>query len=80
MKMKDILITVKQQKREFLIWLASFALAFLLNVFAISAYGTDWSELGTQLVWVLVLSFLIYVLFWIPRIIWLFMASRKRKQ
>ena len=50
--MKDILITVKRQKRE-LCWLcAGLAAAFMINVCAIAVFHTEWKELWTQLLWV----------------------------
>lgn len=77
--MKDIIITVKQQKREIKIWLIALLVAFLLNVCAIWVYDTEWSELWTQGVWVLILSFLIYVLLWVPRLICWTLTLRRHK-
>jgi hypothetical protein len=46
--MKDIQFTAKRQKQE-LYWLcASVAASFVLNVYAIIAYQTEWKELWTQ--------------------------------
>jgi len=60
--MQDINITVNRQKIE-LKWLAaSFVIAFLLNVISVIIYQTSWSELWTQLLWVLILTLIIYVL------------------
>ena len=58
--MKEIILSPKQQKAE-LIWLAaSFCAAVLLNVFAIIFYNTDWSELYTQYIWVLIITCVLY--------------------
>ncbi|MDR2138057.1 MAG: hypothetical protein LBP50_00670 [Tannerella sp.] len=60
--MKDILITVERQKRE-LRWLCSAIItALLMNVFAILTYHTSWSELWTQLPWVVCIGAGLYVL------------------
>ena len=58
--MKDITISSKRQKTE-LIWLAaSFCAAILLNVFSIILYKTNWSEIYTQLLWVLIATCALY--------------------
>ena len=60
--MKDLIITPKQQKAE-LIWLgASFLGAVLLNVFSIVWYKTNWSEIYTQILWVLLITCVLYVI------------------
>ncbi|MDR3252655.1 MAG: hypothetical protein LBT35_03720 [Tannerella sp.] len=60
--MKPIIITTQHLKAE-LGWLAaSFGLAFLLNLAAIIIYKTEWSELYTQILWVLALTVVIYAL------------------
>ena len=60
--MKDLIITSKQQKAE-VIWLvASFLGAVLLNVFSILWYKTNWSEFYTQILWVLLITCILYVL------------------
>jgi hypothetical protein len=60
--MKEITISVKRQWTE-LKWLAlSFVLAFLMNVIAILIYNTPWSELWSQLLWVIALTFPVYLL------------------
>ena len=60
--MKDLIITSKQQKAE-LIWLAaSFLGAVLLNVFSIIGYKTNWSEIYTQILWVLLITCILYAL------------------
>jgi hypothetical protein len=58
--MKDLHIPVKRQKSE-LKWLAGcFCLAFLLNILSIIIYRTLWSEIFTQLLWVLIITCVIY--------------------
>ncbi|MDR1380835.1 MAG: hypothetical protein LBJ47_05075 [Tannerella sp.] len=58
--MKDLNISAKRQKAE-LKWIAGcFGAAFLLNVISIIAYKTSWSEVFTQLLWVLIITFALY--------------------
>lgn len=70
--MKDIVFSVKQQKIEIKLFLTCFVIAFLLNVLSIIIYQTEWSEIVTQLLWVLILSCVFYgltiffrLLYWI---------------
>lgn len=80
--MKDIIITSKKLKRERNIYLLSFALAFIINVTAIMIYDRPWIEMGSQIGYVVVVSFFIYFLLWIPRGIWavLVQCFRRRKE
>jgi hypothetical protein len=58
--MKDLHISVKRQKSE-LKWLAGcFCTAFLLNVLSILIYKTLWSEVFTQLLWVSIITCVLY--------------------
>ena len=79
--MKDILFTVKQQKREIWFISASFLLATVVNMYAIILYGTEWKELYTQWFTLLVLTVFFYIVFGIFRLIyWLILyISQKRK-
>ena len=58
--MKDILLTVKQQKREIGYIIASLFLAIGVNVGAIIYYGTEWKELYTQWFAVLLVAVVFY--------------------
>ncbi len=62
--MKDIKfkLTAKRQKTELIIFAACFLFAFLLNVYSIISFETEWKELYTQLLWVLSLSIGFYFL------------------
>ncbi len=60
--MKEIIITVKQQKTELLIFCVCLLLAFVLNVASILIYDTEWEELWTQLLWVLLIGIGLYIL------------------
>ena len=68
--MKDIHISVKRQKTELKWLLGCFCLAFLLNIAAIMIYKTVWSEVFTQLWWVLFFTLGFYIISLIIR--WLY--------
>ena len=58
--MKEIVLSVKRQKTEIKIFCVCIALAYLMNIISIIAYGTSWSELldtivvdATHYVWLL---------------------------
>jgi len=68
--MKDIVFTPKQQKREILLLCYCMLTAFVLNIIAIIVYKTDWSELWTQLLWVLFIGVLLYGLSIVVRLIY----------
>lgn len=65
--MKDIIITSKKLKQERNIFLLSFLLAFIINVIAIIIYSRPWIEIISQIGYVIVISFFIYLILWIPR-------------
>ena len=67
--MKEIVFTVKQQKKEFVYILVCFLLAVGINVYAILSYGTEWKELYTQWFTVLVLFAAFYGLTVVIRLI-----------
>ena len=56
--MKEIVLSVKRQKTEIKIFSVCIALAYLMNIISIIAYGTSWSELWTQSLWMLLITFL----------------------
>ena len=58
--MKDIILTAKQQKCEIKTFLTCFILANILNVVSIITYDTEWSELYTQIFWILAISCVLY--------------------
>mgnify|MGYP006972343534 CR=1 FL=1 len=70
--MKDILISSKRQKTELIIIIVCFIAAFIMNVVSIIVYKTEWSELWTQILWMLVITCGFYALTIVVRIlIWL---------
>ena len=54
--MKDIVLSVKRRKTEIKIFCVCIVLAYLMNIVSIIAYGTSWSELWTQLPWMLLIT------------------------
>ncbi|MDR2627817.1 MAG: hypothetical protein LBC40_07265 [Dysgonamonadaceae bacterium] len=66
--MKDLIITVKRQKTEWLTLLACFIIANLLNVYAIISYKTCLSELFWSLGYVVVCTIALYVLWTVLRL------------
>jgi hypothetical protein len=56
-------------RREFIIWLIAFLVSNLLNVYGIIHYKTSWTELFTQLGYVLVLSLLLYFMVALIRLV-----------
>lgn len=72
--MKDIIITSKKLKQERNIFLLSFLLAFIINVIAIIIYSRPWIEIISQIGYVIVISFFIYLILWIPRGILIFLS------
>jgi len=67
--MKDIIVSVKAQKRELIILLCCFVAAVGLNVFAIIKYVRPASELISQIGFVIVIAIIIYLLLWMLRLI-----------
>ena len=78
--MKDIIITSKKLKQERNIFLLSFLLAFIINVIAIIIYSRPWIEIISQIGYVIVISFFIYLILWIPRGILIFFSHLFRKK
>jgi F0F1-type ATP synthase membrane subunit a len=67
--MKDIVIGQRQIRREIRILLILFVVAVLVNVYAIIAKDTMWSELFTQLHYTIALALFLYVVIGILRLV-----------
>lgn len=67
--MSDWIITRQLRKRELIYWGISFILAFLMNVYSIATYNTSWSELYSQLHIVLLVSFAVYAIIAVIRLL-----------
>ena len=71
MEMKDILITRSRIKKEGIILLVCFIAAVGLNIYAIIDYQSDWSELISQIPIVIAITFLVYLLVLLFRLVFL---------
>ena len=60
--MKDILLTVKFQKSEIKWIIASFCVAVLTNIVSILVYNTAWTEIYSQILWVLIIACVYYAI------------------
>lgn len=69
--MKNIVITPTRLKKEGIILLVCFAGAVGLNIYAILKYQSDWSELLSQLPIVIGVTFLLYLLVLLFRLVFL---------
>lgn len=67
--MKDIVVTAIRLRRERNVYLICFLLAFLLNLVAVVCFDRPWIELFSQLGYVVVISVVLYLLLWIPRLL-----------
>ena len=65
--MKDIVIRGKDIRREFIVMFCCFIMAMLLNAVAIIVYDRPWSELYSQIGYVVFLSICIYMLLAVVR-------------
>ena len=75
--MKDTLITAQRKKTELLTFLVCFGVAFLLNVGCIFYYHTPFSEVFTQIGYVLVITVALYLIWTAIRlIVWLFRRKK----
>jgi hypothetical protein len=68
--MKETIISVTRKKRELIIFSIAFSVAFFMNVYAVISYKRPVIELFTQLHVVLLLTFFIYGVLAILRILW----------
>lgn len=59
--MEDTVITAQAKKRELSIFLGCLVLAFLINAYAIAAYGTSWSEMYSMIGMVASIAVFFYV-------------------
>jgi hypothetical protein len=67
--MNDITITPRRILRELITFLVCFVIGFLINLVAIIIYKANYSELFSSLHYVLIFSFLIYILWTLLRLL-----------
>lgn len=67
--MKNIIITARRRKVELVTLLVCFVLANLLNIYAVVTYNTPMTELFTSLGYVVVTTFVLYILWTLIRFV-----------
>lgn len=78
--MRDIVLSARRQKIEILYFLVCLLLSFLLNVYSIIAFHTEWKELWTQSLWVFIIGCAFYGFSVVFRlVICLFLRKRNRR-
>lgn len=68
--MKDTLITAHRKKIELLTWLVCFAIANMVNLYAIISYKTSLWELFTSIFYVFTFSCVIYIFWTVIRLLY----------
>lgn len=68
--MKNIVITPGRIRKELLFFLLSFIIAFGMNIYAIINYDTEWKEIVTAIPQLILLSFVLYFLIMILRLLY----------
>ena len=68
--MKDSVITAKVKRRELIILLCCFAVANVVNWFAIIKFSTPWYEIFTQVGYIVVTTLVLYGLLLAMRVAW----------
>ncbi len=67
--MKDTVITARAKRLELGLILGCFVAACLINVYAIVRYHTHWSELFSQIGYVVCITAVLYLLVWLVRLV-----------
>jgi hypothetical protein len=73
--MKEIIISVQQQKREMFFLAVSLTIAIILNILGILIYETPFTEFFTELPYVVVITMFIYAVTVVVRLIIHFVKS-----
>lgn len=61
--MKDIIIKKDRIRKELMVFITVFILVFLLNIYAIIIYKTEWSEVLNELPFVILISIIIFFVY-----------------
>lgn len=67
--MKDLVITSKRLKKEIYVLSTCFILAFLINISSIVTFRTPWYEMFTQIGYVAVITFILYLFIAMIRVV-----------
>lgn len=76
--MKETVITVRRKRREIIALIGCFIVANLVNLYAIIRYKTSYTELFTMLGYVVILTFALYFLWTVIRLIFYAFKHPKR--
>ncbi len=67
--MKDIIIPSRLARRELIIIIVCFLASFCTNIGAVIAYHKSWTEIFSQIGYVVVIAAVLYALLWVIRLI-----------
>ena len=73
--MKDLIIKAATLKREGLILIILFAVSILINLYAIISFDGSFSELFTQIGWVLAITLFLYLIIAFVRVLFHFVTT-----
>ncbi len=77
--MRDIVIPSHVVRRELIIMLVCFLASFCTNIGAVIAYHKPWTEIFSQIGYVVVIGAVFYVLLWVIRVICLIIRKLIRR-
>ncbi len=77
--MRDIVIPSHVVRRELIIMLVCFLASFCTNIGAVIAYHKSWTEIFSQIGYVVVIGAVFYVLLWVIRVICLIIRKLIRR-
>ncbi len=77
--MRDIVIPSHVVRRELIIMLVCFLASFCTNIGAVIAYHKPWTEIFSQIGYVVVIGAVFYVLLWVIRVIFLIIRKLIRR-
>ncbi|HCY72971.1 MAG TPA: hypothetical protein DHU75_02245 [Rikenellaceae bacterium] len=69
--MKDIVLKGNVIRRELLVALCCVLLSFCINVVAVIVYAKPWTEIFTQIGYVVVIGVVFYCIMWVFRLLYL---------
>lgn len=69
--MKDIILKGNVIRRELLVALCCFLLSFCINIVAVIVYVKPWTEIFTQIGYVVIIGAVFYCIMWAFRLLYL---------
>lgn len=67
--MNDTVITAKRKRTEWIILLACFIVANMLNIYSIIQYKSSWTELYRSMFYILLITFFLYFVMLLFRLV-----------